>query len=150
MSTMNRVTALVHLTRDPELRYLPTGKATVRLGFATNHEEKGEDGTVYEEVWYGTGDAYGRKAEMIAQWFHKGDPVLLEGRMKTEQWEKDGEKKSATKLVIETVHFLPGVKYEKRGAAPRDDSGGTTTVNRPAAAPRAAQPDPRIGLEEPR
>lgn len=148
MSTMNRVTALVHLTRDPELRYLKSGKAAVRVSFATNHEEKGEDGTVYEEVWYGSGDAYGRKAEMIAQWFRKGDPLMLEGRMKTEQWEKDGEKKSATKLVIEEVHFLPGVKYERRGTAPRDD-GGTTTVSRPAA-PRAAQPDPRIGLEEPR
>ncbi len=117
MSTFNRVIATVHLTREPELKETPNKKTVGRLGVASNHTSTNEAGVKFEEVWWGTVDVHGPTAATIHRWFRKGDPITVEGRLKTEQWEKDGVKQSATKLVLERFHFVPGHQYHDRQAA---------------------------------
>ncbi len=137
MSTFNRVICTVNLTRDPQVQTTPSGKVVMRLGVASNHESRDANGVAYEEVWFGTVDVFGKAVEVIQQWFRKGDPITIEGRLKTEQWEKNGERQSATKLVLDRFHFVTGYKYQKREAGSAEQGAG-----RQAESGRRQEPRP--------
>ena len=87
MANFNRVILAGNLTRDPELRYTPKGTAIARIGLAINRTWKNEAGETKEEVTFVDVDAFGRQAEVIAQYMKKGRPLLVEGRLKLDQWE---------------------------------------------------------------
>ena len=127
MANFNKVIVAGNLTRDPELRYTPKGTAVARIGMAINRSWKSETGETKEEVTFVDIDAYGRQAEVVSQYLRKGRPLLVEGRLKLDQWEDKNthQKQSKLKVILESFSFL-----DSRGA---DASGGESPRPRPAA-----------------
>ena len=112
---MNKVIILATLTRDPELRYLPKGTAVCKLGIAQNRKWKTESGEEREDVLFADVDCFGKQAETVAKWFKKGSRMLVEGRLKLDQWEdkKTGEKRSKIAIALESFSFVDRAKTEK-------------------------------------
>ena len=108
----NKVILVGNLTRDPELRYTPSGTAVTNFGIATNRRW-GED---KEEVFFGEVNAWGKLAEICEQYLKKGSQCLVEGRLKTEQWEYEGKKMSKTRIVADNIRFLGGGKGSDSGS----------------------------------
>ena len=111
MASFNKTILMGNLTRDPELRYTPKGTAVTKLTLAVNRKWKSESGEAQEEVSFIDVDVWGQRAEVIAQYLKKGNPLLVEGRLKQDTWEKDGQKHSKVKVVLESFTFV-GVKKE--------------------------------------
>tara|TARA_R100000234_G_scaffold5502_1_gene3924 strand:+ start:1573 stop:1938 length:366 start_codon:yes stop_codon:yes gene_type:complete len=107
MSSFNKVILMGNLTRDPELRYTPKGTAVAKIGIAVNRVWSDANGEQQEEVTFVDIDAFGKQAETIGKYFRKGKPILVEGRLKLDQWEKDGEKRSKLGVVLDKFTFLP-------------------------------------------
>lgn len=143
MASFNKVILAGNLTRDPELRYTPKGTAVAQLGLAVNRTWKSETGETREEVSFIDVDAFGRQAEVIAQYMRKGRPLLIEGRLKMDTWEDKTthQKKSKLKVVLEAFSFIDS-KGPDSGAG-----GGEAPARRPAppAAPAAPPPDSEEG-----
>lgn len=139
MSSYNRVLLMGNLTRDPELKYLPSNTAVCEFGVATNRRYKDREGNVKEEVTFVDVSAFGRTAEVIQQYMTKGKPIFIEGRLKYDQWTaQDGTKRSRLSVVVDNFQFIGG---RGEGGAPPAGGGG---YNQPRAqpAPRASQPPP--------
>ena len=134
MASYNKVILMGNLTRDPELRYTPKGTAIAKLGLAVNRVWTNEAGEKKEEVTFVDVDVFGRTAENVGQYMRKGRPILIEGRLKLDQWDdkQTGQKKSKLGVVAETVQFL--------GSAPGAGEGGGAPAA--PAAPRAQRPAP--------
>ena len=135
---LNKAIIFGNLTRDPELRNLPNGTAVVTLAVATNRVWKDKDGQKKEDVQYHNVVAFGRQAEVIAQYLKKGSSVFVEGRMQTRSWDgQDGQKKYRTEIVLDSFQFGP------KSAGGGSTSGGNSA---PAAAPiEAGEPGPTGG-----
>jgi len=97
MANFNKVILAGNLTRDPEMRYTPKGTAVTKIGLAINRTWKSETGEAKEEVTFVDVDAFGRTAEVIAQYLKKGRPILMEGRLRYETWEDKQTKKKRKK-----------------------------------------------------
>lgn len=112
MPSFNKVLLVGNLTRDPEIKYTPKGTAIARLGMAVNHTWKSESGEKKEEVTFVDVDAFGKQAETLAQYLKKGRPLLVEGRLRLDQWEdkKTNEKRSKLGVVLESFQFLDSGK----------------------------------------
>lgn len=109
--SFNKVILMGNLTADPELKYTGKGMAIVGISVAVNRKWKDkETGEMQEEVSFIGCDAFGKTAETISQYFTKGKPILLEGRLKQDSWEdkESGQKRHKTKVVIDSFTFLPG------------------------------------------
>ncbi len=126
MSSFNKVILVGNLTRDPELRYTPKGTAVAKLGLAVNRHWTSESGEKKEEVTFVDIDVFGRTAENCGQYLKRGRPVLVEGRLKLDQWDdkQTREKKSKLGVVGETIQFLAA-----------SDKGSSGQVASPAANP---------------
>ena len=115
--SLNSVNIMGNLTRDPELKYIPSGKAVCNLSIANNRfyskgEEKVKETSFFDvEVW-------GAVAENCSKYLTKGSGVTVEGRLKQDRWEKDGKTQSRVRIAANSVHFMP-----KRG----DDTSGSKT-----------------------
>ncbi|MCE2826564.1 MAG: single-stranded DNA-binding protein [Verrucomicrobium sp.] len=138
MASFNKVILAGNLTRDPELRYTPKGTAIAKLALAVNRRWTGEDGQTREEVTYVDIDAFGKQAEVISQYLRKGGGLLLEGRLKLDQWDdkQTGQKRSRLGVVLESFTFLGG-RPEGAGSAPSAPPAsvpGRVSGNRPASA----------------
>src|SRR5438876_6355189 len=120
MANFNKVILAGNLTRDPELRYTPKGTATARIGVAINRTWKSETGETKEEVTFVDVDAWGRQAEVISQYLKKGRPILMEGRLKLDQWEDKNtkQKQSKLKVVVENFQFMDSGRGDGAGASP--------------------------------
>ena len=120
MASFNRVILAGNLTRDPELRYTPKGSAVAGFSLAVNRTWKTESGESKEEVSFIEIEAWGRQAEVIAQYMRKGRPLLVEGRLKQDTWEDKNthQKQSKLKVVLEGFSFIDS-KGAEGGAAPR-------------------------------
>jgi len=124
MSSYNKVIMLGNLTRDPQLSYLPSQTAVVEIGIATNRKFKKQDGTEGEEVCFADCKMFGKRAEVINKYLHKGDSLLIEGRLHYESWKsQDGSKRSKLVVMIESFEFV-GDKRAKQGSQQpvQDDS----------------------------
>jgi single-strand DNA-binding protein len=109
MSKLNKVFLMGNLTKDPELRYTPAGTAIAEFGMAINREWQGSDGEKKKEVCYVQVNMFGKRAEVINEYFSKGKPIFIEGRLKFEQWEaKDGGNRNTLKVVAENFEFIGG------------------------------------------
>lgn len=99
-----------NLTRDPELRYTPKGTAIAQSAVAVNRKWTGEDGQPREEVTFVDFESWGRTAEVMAQYFRKGKPILIQGRLKLDQWDdkQTGQKRSKLKVVVDRFEFCGG------------------------------------------
>jgi single-strand DNA-binding protein len=133
MANFNKVILAGNLTRDPELRYLPKGTAVARIGLAINRTWKTETGETQTEATFVDVEAFGRQAEVIAQYMKKGRPLLVEGRLRLDQWEDKNthQKQSKLKVVLEGFSFIDSRPGEGGAEAPRP------AASRPAAAPAA-------------
>lgn len=117
---LNKVLLYGNLTRDPEIRALPSGQQVASFSLATNRTYKNKDGQKQDAVEYHNVVAFGRLADLIGQYMKKGRPIYVEGRIQTRSWEKDGEKKYRTEIVVENFQFGPSGQGGQGGT--RDDS----------------------------
>ncbi len=118
MASLNKVILVGNLTRDVELRYAPSSTAIGAFGIAMNRKWKTEAGELKEEVTFVDCTAFGKTAETMGQYLKKGAPLLIEGRLRLDQWDDKatGQKRSKLGVVVETFQFLSA--GEKRDGAP--------------------------------
>jgi single-strand DNA-binding protein len=117
---LNKAIIIGNLTRDPEVRALPSGMQVASFSVATNSVWKDKDGNKKEDTQFHNIVVFGRQAETAAQYLKKGQSVLVEGRMQTRSWDDktSGEKKYRTEIVADRVQFGP--KAGAMGGAPAD------------------------------
>jgi single-strand DNA-binding protein len=108
MPSYNKVQLMGNLTRDPDLKYTQSGTAVVNVGIAVNRKWKSQSGEQKEEVCFVDLTAWGRTAEVMAQYLQKGSPLFVDGRLQLDQWESEGQKRSKLKVVIENMQFIGG------------------------------------------
>ncbi|HTU26645.1 MAG TPA: single-stranded DNA-binding protein [Pirellulales bacterium] len=108
MASFNRVILVGNVTRDPELRYIASGSAVTEIGLAVNDRRKGPNGDWIEETTFVDVTLWARQAEIASEYLTKGSPVLIEGRLKLDSWEKDGKKNSKLRVVGERMQLLGG------------------------------------------
>lgn len=107
MASLNKVLLIGNLTRDPELRYIPSGSAVASFTVASNRVYKSQTGEKKEEVSFIKVVVWGRMAETCNEYLKKGSPVFVEGRLQSRSWDgPDGQKRSATEVVALNVQFL--------------------------------------------
>ena len=117
-SSYNRVILMGNITREIELRYAgDRNTAVTDIGLAVNDRRKNQAGEWIEETTFADVTLWGRTAEVAAEYLAKGSPVLIEGRLKLNTWEKDGEKRSKLKVVGERLQMLG-----KKGSSKDDES----------------------------
>lgn len=105
---INKAFIYGNLTRDPELRALPSGQNVANFAVATNRVYKDKDGNKKEQVEYHNVVAFGRQADLIGQYMKKGRPIFIDGRIQTRSWEAEGKKNYRTEIVVENFQFGPG------------------------------------------
>ncbi len=120
MPSYNRIILAGNLTREPELAYTKGNMAYCKCGMAVNHKYKDT-----EEVCFVDFIVWGKQGETFNQYMAKGRPVLIEGRLRLDQWEKDGKKHSRHGVVVEKFVFIGG----------KQDSGGSTPAKEDARDP---------------
>lgn len=122
MASFNKVILVGNLTRDPEVRYSPKGTAVAKIGLAVNRVWTSEAGEKKEEVTFVDVEVFGRTAENVGQYLRKGRPLLVEGRLRLNQWDdkQTGEKRSKLVVIGETVQFL-GSPGESNGQGPKSN-----------------------------
>jgi len=125
---LNKALLYGNLTRDPELKALPSGGQVVNFGLATNRTFKDKGGAKQEATEFHNIVAFGRTAEVIAQYMKKGRPIYIEGRIQTRAWDdkESGKKNYRTEIVVDTFQF---------GA-----DGGKTSGNASSASPETDAP----------
>jgi len=146
MASFNRVILLGNLTRDIELRYLQNSMAVADIGLAVNDRRKNANGEWIEEVTFVDVTVWGRTAEVMSEYLSKGSPVFIEGRLKLESWEKDGQKRSKLKVVCERMQLIgakgQGGQGGPEGGAPRAAAGRPSPQrNQDSQYSQAAPPD---------
>lgn len=116
--SFNQVTLMGNLTRDPDLRQIPSGQSVCSFSLALNRSFKGSDGNWQEATDYVDVVAWGPLGERVAQYVTKGRPVLVSGRLQSRQWEQDGQKRNKLEVVASDVTFLGG-----RGEGGNEEGG---------------------------
>lgn len=106
MASFNRVILIGNLTRDVELRFTPSGMPVTEVGLAVNDRRKSQNNEWIEETTFVEVTIWGRTAEVASEYLSKGSPVFIEGRLKYDTWEKDGEKKSKLRVVCERLQLI--------------------------------------------
>lgn len=139
---LNKVYVLGNLTRDPELKSLPSGMQVATFGLATNRVYKDKDGNKQEATEFHNIVAFGRQGELCAQYLRKGANALVEGRLQTRSWEQDGHKRYRTEIVADRVQF--GDRRPGAGAAVESNSGERA----PASKDTIDYPDEEINPED--
>ena len=122
---LNKVLLYGNLTRDTEIRSLPSGQQVASFGLATNRSFRNKEGQQQEQTEFHNIVAFGRTAEVMGQYLKKGRPVFIEGRIQTRSWEKDGQKNYRTEIVVDNFQFGPSAGGEggARREAPAADMG---------------------------
>lgn len=112
---LNKVFIAGHITREVDIRYTSAGLAVTSFGLAVNRKWKDKSGEAKEDVCFVDINAFGRTAEVMGEYLKKGSPVFIEGRLHFSQWEKDGQKRSALRVVAENFQFLSSGDKKPRG-----------------------------------
>lgn len=109
MPSFNKVIMMGHITRDPQMKYLPSQTALTEFGIAMNRKFKGGNGELREEVCFVDCAAFGKTGEIINQYCHKGNAIFIDGRLKFDSWDdKNGGKRSKLSVIVDNVQFLGG------------------------------------------
>lgn len=108
MASFNRVILVGNITRDIDLRYTPSNTAVTEVGLAVNDRRKSATGEWVEETTFVDVTLWGRTAEVASEYLGKGSPILIEGRLKLDTWETDGQKRSKLRVVGEKMQMLSG------------------------------------------
>ncbi len=126
MASLNKILLMGNLTRDPEVRYIPSGAAVADMRMAVNRRYKTQQGEDREETCFVNVSAWGRTAETCGQYLSKGSQVLVEGRLRYDEWEKEGQKQSRLSVVAERVQFLDSPRRAQYGDAPNAPNAPNT------------------------
>ena len=121
MSDLNKVFLLGNLTKDPEVRFTPAGKAVGELRMAINRKYKTANNETKDETCFVSVVVWGRQAETCGEYLKKGSQLLVEGRLQYDEWEKEGKKQNRIRVVAERVQFLG----KPRGGSEFGDGGGS-------------------------
>ena len=131
---LNKVFIIGNLTRDPELRSLPSGQSVTSFGVATNRTWKNQQGEKKEDVQFHNIVVFGKQADTVAQYLKKGSSALIEGRIQTRNWEaQDGSKRNKTEIVAERVQFGPRRPASTQGGSAGAFSDSSAQAGKPAA-----------------
>ena len=134
MASFNRVIVMGNLTRDVEVRYLQSGMAVADIGLAVNDRRKNQAGEWVEEATFVDITLWGRTAEVAGEYLSKGSPILVEGRLKLDSWESDGQKRTKLKVVGEKMQMVGG----RGGGGDSNPSGQQPNSSYSEPAPVAA------------
>ena len=107
MASFSKVVLMGNVTRDPEIRALPSGMSLASFGIGINRKYKGADGNLKEETCFVDITFFGKQAEICEKYVHKGDSIVVDGRLRQDTWEKDGQKRSKLVVVGERLHLMP-------------------------------------------
>ena len=137
MASLNKVLLMGNLTRDPELRYTPSGTAVADFAIAINRKYTTASGDKKEDTCFVDVTLWGRRAEVVNQYLKKGSPLFVEGRLHLDRWESpEGQKRSKLKVVGQNFQFIG-----RAGAAKPEDEFEGTGEGEP-------EPDPAAGTED--
>lgn len=142
---INKALLFGNLTRDPELRALPSGMNVCNFSVATNRTYKDRDGKKQEQTDFHNVVVFGRQADTVNQYLKKGSSVYVEGRMQTRSWEQNGEKKYRTEVIADTVQFGP---RGSGGGGARQQQADDMQDNAPAAGPGIDYPKDDINPDD--
>jgi single-strand DNA-binding protein len=156
MASYNKVILMGNLTRDPQLKYLPSQTAVAEFGIAMNRKFRTATGEDREEVTFVDCAAFGKTGELINQYFQKGKPIFIEGRIKYDSWEdkQGGGKRSKISVVIENFQFVGGRDGGAPGGGGPPSEGGEAPrqsrppAGRPPQGGRPSQPPPQSAPAE--
>jgi single-strand DNA-binding protein len=144
MASLNRVFLMGNLTRDPELRYTPSGTPVCEFGLAVNRTFTGSDGEQRDETCFVDVTMWGRRGVVISEYFTKGRPIFVEGRLKYDSWESADGRRSKLSVVATNFEFIGGRGPAAQGEGPRR----STRRDREDAAPSPqAEPEPNEELD---
>ena len=148
-ANFNKVILIGNLTRDVELRHTAGNQAVAKIGLATNRRWKTPDGETREETMFIDCEAWGKTAEFVSQYFAKGRPILIEGRLKLDQWEDKETKAKRSKhvVVVENATFVDS-KPGGGGGGSSDEGSAPRVTTRPAASSAPAGAAPTMGEED--
>jgi single-strand DNA-binding protein len=146
MASFNRVILIGNLTRDVEVKYLQSGMAVADIGLAVNDKRKNQSGEWIEETAFVDVTLWGRTAEVAGEYLTKGSPLFVEGRLKYDTWEKDGQKRSKLSVVCEKMQLIGskggggtgGAGGGNRGSSKNYDEGGGDYGEAPSGPPARA------------
>lgn len=148
---LNKVMIIGRLTRDPELRNIPSGQSVTSFGLATNRSWKGKDGEKQDQVEYHNIVLWARLAEIASQYLKKGSRIYMEGRLQTRDWTgQDGSKKRSTEIIGENMIMLDG---PKASGAPNNSNVSNATsgndipvinIDTPTNAPEAFEEEVKV------
>ncbi len=127
-----------NLGRDPEVKSLPSGVQVATFSIATTRVYKDKNGAKQEQTDWHNVVVFGRQAEIVGQYLHKGNAAFVEGRMQTRSWEQDGQKKYRTEIVADRVQF-----------GPKGGSGGAPATAQGDEASEPNTPPTGSGIEYP-
>ena len=144
MVSLNRVLLIGNLTKDPELRYTPSGTPVANLRLAVNSSFKDQAGQRKEETCFVTIVVWSRQAEICQQYLKKGRSVFIEGRLLYRSWESEGKTRSTMEVRADRVQFLGAPSGAPRAAAPASEA---VPVEAPAAA-RTEEAEPETAADE--
>ncbi len=146
MASLNKVMLIGNLTRDPELRYIPSGTAVATFTLAVNRVYKTPTGEKKEQASFIRIVVWGRMAEVCGEYLSKGSPAFIEGRFQSREWEtQEGQKRSTIEVVADNIQFLRmGPKSDSQAskkAAPAEDMA-TINLNDEAPIPEPEKAGP--------
>jgi single-strand DNA-binding protein len=135
---LNKAFVFGNLTRDPELKSLPSGSKVASFSLATNRVFKAQDGSRKEQTEFHNIVLFGKQAELAAQYLRKGSSALIEGRIQTRSWDAEGGKKYRTEIVADSMQF-----------GPRTSGNSGSSVGEQSASSSAPSKKPKSAKESP-
>jgi single-strand DNA-binding protein len=149
---LNKVLLIGNLTKDPDLKALPSGIKVTSFGLATNRSWKDQNGARQEAVEYHNLVAFGKQAETIKQYCRKGSSLMIEGRIQTRSWETDGKKNYKTEIIVENFQFGPKTGVSSSSPSPSNPSSHSDAEDSQKDVPpdldTVEYPDEEINLED--
>jgi single-strand DNA-binding protein len=150
MPNLNKVMLMGNLTRDPEMKYTPKGTAIANFGIAINRNYTTESGEKREEVTFVDLEAFGRTAEIIGEYFKKGRPIFIEGRLKLDTWDdkQTGQKKSKLRVIVDSFEFLGSREGGGGAGEPSESRPAGAGFKKPSQPPQRPPADPDLDTEQ--
>jgi single-strand DNA-binding protein len=139
----NKVVLMGNLTRDPELRSIPSGQQVASFSLAVNRTWKNSNGEQQEAVDYIDCNAWGKPGEIITQYMKKGSAILVSGRLQQRQWEQEGQKRSKVEIVVEDFNFVGGNDSGSSNGGGSYQNSPSSDSSAPAANPTEKKDAPK-------
>jgi len=141
MASFNKVILVGNLTRDPETRVTANGLTICKLGLAVSRVFSTREGERKEETTFIDIDAFGKQAEVLTKYLRKGSPLMVEGRLKLDQWESsEGQKRSKLGVVLENFQFLGGGRDSDSSSSGGSGNSGNSGGYEDSSPPRHSAP----------